>query len=70
MQSKAEEIARELPDAQAPDRLVRHYREIGAPAVAAALNVGAAAMREKAREPRADKATPAPAFLLMDDHAA
>ncbi len=67
-QSKADE--HEVPETQAPDRLVRPYRTIGAPAVVAALHVGKSFVsKETAQEPRADMAAP-PAFLFMDDHAA
>lgn len=67
-ESKTDE--REIPETQAPDRLVRHYGKIGAPAVVAALNIGKGSIsNQTAQEPRADMAA-APAFLFMDDHAA
>jgi hypothetical protein len=68
-QSEAKDTARD--EAHASDRLVRHYRKIGAPAVAAALNAGTKGNPdEKAdqagRQASVDLASPA----FLDHHAA
>ncbi len=64
-QSKPEETAQEATETHASDRLLRHYRKIGAPAVAAALNVG---KRKEEKNAEASGAAAPPAFL--DHHAA
>ncbi len=56
---------------QARDRLLRHYRKIGAPAIAAALDVSLEARKEIGAETAAgERKVSAPGFLLSDDHAA
>jgi hypothetical protein len=68
---QSKDIVPDVRNTQAPDRLVRHYRKIGAPAVAAALNAGALTLpREKAEPAQAQLSSAAPTFLIADDHAA
>lgn len=67
--SKAREVVCARSDAQAQDRLLRHYRKIAAPAVAAALDAGT----QRAPAEQAEKAETricVPTFLRPDDHAA
>lgn len=68
---QSKHIVPDVRNTQAPDRLLRHYRKIGAPAVAAALNAGALTLpREKAEQAQAQMSSAAPTFLFADDHAA
>jgi hypothetical protein len=70
-ESKERETAGDVPQTQTPDRLLRHYRKIGAPAVAAALHVGTGRFpRETGERAQAETARAAPGFLFADDHAA
>ncbi len=58
-------------ESQARDRLLRHYREIGAPAIAAALDVSGKAAKEGGADKAArERQAVAPRVLLSDDHAA
>jgi hypothetical protein len=66
--SKARELVCKRSEAQAQDRLLRHYQKIGAPAVAAALNVAETEIEKP--KPGAEQLMAVPAFLLADDHAA
>lgn len=68
--SKARERVCKRSEAQAQDRLLRHYQKIGAPAVAAALNVSGAQTPDETPEPDAQQPVAVPAFLLSDDCAA
>ncbi|MGJ0507115.1 MAG: hypothetical protein ACR652_08250 [Methylocystis sp.] len=68
--SKARELACASLEAQAQDRLLRHYRKIAAPAVAAAVNVGTQTAPRETADAAAQAALAAPAFLRWEDHAA
>jgi hypothetical protein len=71
IQSKPEETPRKAAETYASDGLVRHYRKIGAPAVAAALNAGKQSFKgvtsDEARREGRDAAAPVSFF---DHHAA
>lgn len=70
-ESKAGEILFSRAEAQAQDRLLRHYRQIGAPAVAAALDVGTEkSLRQDDEQGLSAGIAEGPAFLFAEDRAA
>jgi hypothetical protein len=59
----------EMRERQARDWLLRHYQDIGAPAIAAALDV-AVGPEKKLEKSAPERLGVMPSFLLADDHAA
>lgn len=55
---------------QARDRLLRHYREIGAPAIAAALDVVRVVQESCVEDPAGERRDMTRGCARRDDHAA
>lgn len=67
MSDSTDKKCAETCERQARDRLLRHYQQIGAPAIAAALD---AVKRADAEKGAGERQGAMPSFLLSDDHAA
>ncbi|MEK4033186.1 hypothetical protein WOC76_18255 [Methylocystis sp. IM3] len=70
MPQSADRKCVEKRERQARDRLLRHYRDIGAPAIAAALDVVRAVQESCAEDPAGELRDSTRGFPRRDDHAA